>query len=224
MKNMENNKEIEQSKLSFFGSITAASTHEIKNSLAVMNEAIGFIEDIIVMSEQGMPLDNELLKEQLTQLSRQVARSDMMLKKLSWFAHSIDERTEPVYIEELIDNLIELSRHLSRAKKIEVQRGIVDSSVTLDYPSFHLQNIIFTCIASTIATSDGNSIVTISGQKVKNDKARITITDSNISSPESVEAQLPLLNSLMKELGGELSVTSTSDIEDISVVLLVPTK
>ena len=221
---MENNNATEQCKLSFFGTITASMTHEIKNSLAIIYESMGFIEDIVLMSEQGIPLDSKTVKEQLNQISRQVSRSDRIMSKLNWFAHSIDRNTDGVELRELFDNLITLTHPLARIKNIQLQSGAIDDSLHLYCHTFHLLNVIFTCIKRTIAASEGNGTVTISGKKSRDNKALIIITDSVPSNLENVRTELPLLKDLMKQLGGEFHIEDSSEIEGVSVVLSIPVK
>ena len=47
--------------LRFFGTMSAANAHEIKNALAVINENAGLLEDLVAMVPKGIPLDPERL-------------------------------------------------------------------------------------------------------------------------------------------------------------------
>lgn len=187
-----------------------------------MYESVGFIEDIILMSEEGMPLDNETLKEQLNQISQQVNRSNNIMSKLNWFAHSIDRNHDELDLGELIENLITLTNPLARIKNIQLQSDTVDCSVHLSSHSFHLINIIFTCLKNTISASKGDCTVTISGKKRDDKRTLIIITDKTSSSSDHMKTELPLLQNLMKELDGEFYIEDKSEAEGISLILSIP--
>jgi C4-dicarboxylate-specific signal transduction histidine kinase len=75
----------------FFGTVSASVSHEIKNVLAVINEAAGLLEDLALMAERGMPLDPERLKRATATILGQVRRGDGIVRNMNAFAHSADE-------------------------------------------------------------------------------------------------------------------------------------
>jgi hypothetical protein len=74
----------------FFGTVSASVSHEVKNVLAVVNEAAGLLEDFTVMAERGMPIDPARLKRAARSIQGQVRRGDTIIKNMNAFAHSAD--------------------------------------------------------------------------------------------------------------------------------------
>ena len=62
--------------LQFFGKMTASISHEIKNTLAIMNENAGLLEDLSILAERGRPLDLERVKRIAGQVTKQIHRAD----------------------------------------------------------------------------------------------------------------------------------------------------
>lgn len=77
--------------LRFFGTVSASVSHELKNVLAVINEAAGLLEDLALMAGRGMPLDPERLARAATTILGQVRRGDAIVRAMNGFAHLPDE-------------------------------------------------------------------------------------------------------------------------------------
>ncbi len=52
----ENENMLAQAGLRFFGKMSASATHEIKNTLAIINESAGLLEDLSLMAQKGQPM------------------------------------------------------------------------------------------------------------------------------------------------------------------------
>jgi len=48
--------------LQFYSKVSASISHEIKNSLAVLNESAGYLEDVSLMAKKGMDINMERLE------------------------------------------------------------------------------------------------------------------------------------------------------------------
>lgn len=85
--------------LEFFGAISASLSHELKNSLAIINENAGLMQDFLHMAAQGKPLDPERLASSLSRIQRHVETANEVIGSLNRFAHLTDEprkRVDPV--------------------------------------------------------------------------------------------------------------------------------
>ena len=72
----QNDRSSEYEGLKFFGKINASISHEIRNTLAVINENAGLIKDLILMSEKGHPLDVGRIAGRVEKVLEQVKRTD----------------------------------------------------------------------------------------------------------------------------------------------------
>ncbi len=83
--------------LNFFGRITASISHELKNSLAVINELSGLMGDLLAMAaEKGRPPDAERFASLTCRIGDQVSRADGIIRRLNRFAHTVDEEVRMV--------------------------------------------------------------------------------------------------------------------------------
>ena len=87
--------------LRFFGKVTASVTHDVKNSLATINENAGLLTDYAAMAARGKPLDPERVNALAVRIMDQVKRADALLKNMNRFAHSVDDSLKKVDLNEI---------------------------------------------------------------------------------------------------------------------------
>jgi signal transduction histidine kinase len=75
--------------LDFFGRVTASATHEIKNSLAVLNEQSRLIQELLEAGGEGGG-GAERLRELIGRVIARVEEADQTVRRLNAFAHSAD--------------------------------------------------------------------------------------------------------------------------------------
>ncbi len=63
----------------------------MKNSLAILPENTGLLEDLALMTEKGQPLATARLTTLAGRIKKQIKRADGIVMKMNRFAHSIDE-------------------------------------------------------------------------------------------------------------------------------------
>jgi len=129
--------------LQFFGKVSASISHEIKNTLAIINENAGLLGDLSAMMDRGMPMDPERLKKVAETIQNQVRRADGIVKRMNRFAHSVDEPLKEVDLSRMVDLLIAIADRLAQMKDIVVEStgsGTVWQVRT--YP-FVLENLIW---------------------------------------------------------------------------------
>ncbi|MCP4722843.1 MAG: hypothetical protein GY860_25600 [Desulfobacteraceae bacterium] len=143
--------------ISFFCKMSASATHEIKNTLAIINENAGLLEDLSMMAEKGHPLALERVKDISQRVAKQVGRADLVLKKLNRLSHSVDLTREIINLENTVKFVLDLA-----ARIIEMQGGIVEitspkSPIMVDTNLFYLQNLIWRAIDLACCSSNCSS-------------------------------------------------------------------
>ena len=73
-----------------FAKISASISHEIKNTLSIINENAGLLEDFAQMAEEGTGVAVERVRAVTKTIAKQVDRSNIIMKNLNRFAHSAD--------------------------------------------------------------------------------------------------------------------------------------
>lgn len=105
--------------LQAFAGVAAASTHDLKNCLAVINETSGLLEDygLMLADEGSMPL--ERVQKGTRAINRQIRNADTILKNLNRFAHSFDTPVATVNIHVLLSLMITLCARKAAPRMIQ---------------------------------------------------------------------------------------------------------
>jgi light-regulated signal transduction histidine kinase (bacteriophytochrome) len=131
--------------LKFFGRISASISHELKNSLSIVNENAGLVEDLVLLAEKGRSLDIERVKSLSVSIRRQVKRTDEIIRNMNKFAHSVDMEIKAVDIQEHLELIGAVSARLLAARNITLELtspqdrpSIMTSPIFLLYLFWHL--------------------------------------------------------------------------------------
>jgi C4-dicarboxylate-specific signal transduction histidine kinase len=152
----------------FFGEISASISHEIKNVLAIINENAGLLQDMIMMSEKGLPLNPERLSKLAHSISGQVARGDRIVKGMNQFAHSADVSTETVDVGAVVHFVSDLAARLIAMKGAAPQIEAPPTPVTTTTNRFFLENLVWACLCRAMDTCAPDRTVSVVAEKSEN--------------------------------------------------------
>jgi len=142
--------------LRFFGQVSASVSHEIKNVLAVINEAAGLIDDFTLMVEKGMPLDPDRLKRAVKSIQGQVQRGDGIIKNINSLAHSTDEEDQETDLVKTLELITALSTRMADMKQVGIEVGECEP-VAFRVNPFGLMRLLHAAIAEALnVMSKGN--------------------------------------------------------------------
>jgi hypothetical protein len=109
---------MEMSEVAFSGKITAAFTHEMKNVLAIIKEAAGLMEDLLLMSRDVPFPHRERFARAIGTIGEQVTRGVELSNRLNRFAHSSDEPAAVVDLNALAGQFAGLVHRFPRLKNV----------------------------------------------------------------------------------------------------------
>jgi signal transduction histidine kinase len=133
-------------KTEFMGKITAGVTHEIKNVLAIIKESAGLLEDLLFLAKDNAPLPREKLQRTLNRIAEQVTRGVDLSTKLNAFAHSSDEITASVEINQAVSQAAHLYKRFARLKNIAIEVKPAEKTSTITTDPLLLQMLLFQCM------------------------------------------------------------------------------
>ncbi len=128
---MKNQNNVDALCIEVFSKISATITHELKNTLSIINENAGFLNDLALMAgdEGGVP--SRRIGDATAAIEKQVARSNAIMKNLNRFAHSGDVPVSQANLAELLQLMVDLSSRQAASASIDVTlRCPNDISVT----------------------------------------------------------------------------------------------
>lgn len=106
--------------LRFFGRMSAAISHDLKNTLSIMNESAGLLEDLALMAQEGRPLDPQRVQQLGAGIKRQIRRNDAIVRNMNRFAHSVDDPFKEIGLADSLEMLLAICRRLTEARGVVV--------------------------------------------------------------------------------------------------------
>ncbi|MFH2099446.1 MAG: hypothetical protein ABIJ95_08055 [Pseudomonadota bacterium] len=150
--------------LEFFGGITASVSHELKNSLAVINEISGLMADLTAMAvRKGQTPDLERFGSLASRIGDQVSRADRIIKRLNRFSHTVDEQARMLDLGDAALFLCALCGRFAdqRVVTLEVEAPETPVFVETSAFAFLLVGFLFLDHAMTQAGNGGRVNLTI---------------------------------------------------------------
>jgi C4-dicarboxylate-specific signal transduction histidine kinase len=153
----------EQKEVRFFGQITAAATHEMKNVLAIIKETAGLMEDLAALSDEMPPPLREKCQNTLSVIQNQIQRGVDISDHLNRFAHSTDVQTASVDLNTAVSQIASLAQRFARLKKVELEAEPSRATMTVQVRPVLLLMTLFSCIQCCLnALSPGSRIRIVS--------------------------------------------------------------
>ncbi|MBW2131942.1 MAG: HAMP domain-containing histidine kinase [Deltaproteobacteria bacterium] len=152
--------EHKQEEIAFFGKITAAATHEMKNVLAIIKETAGLMEDLVILSPEMPASLREKCQSTLSVIQNQIKRGVDISDHLNWFAHCTDVPTASMDLSTTAAQMIHLAQRFARLKGVVLEVEPSEASITVQVRPVFLLMTLFTCIRCCLnALSPGSRIV-----------------------------------------------------------------
>lgn len=193
-------KNSERACVQVFAKISAAISHEIRNTLAIINENAGLLADYCQMPEYSDGVPVQQLCSLTTAIERQVERSQLIMKNLSRFAHSADNRLGQSKLDETLTLVLAL---------IERQAAMKNITFSLDCPdhiSIHtdlicLESLVYLTLLSLFESCEEGSVLKIG---VREEQGRFAVTFTTEMMDEQFLTSYPDEDQkiLVSQLGG----------------------
>jgi two-component system, NtrC family, sensor kinase len=224
-KQMMNKQVVETGRLAAIGELAAGIAHEINNPVAIMVEEAGWIEDLL--GEGTNQEDNlEEFKRALKQIQTQGRRCKEITHKLLSFARKTDSRVQTVQINDLIEEVVNLSSQRARYANVEIhtnlQSDLPETQMSMTEMQQVLMNIINNAMDAMEKKGGRLDILT----EVTKDQIMVSIRDNGPGIPAANLSQifvpffttkpvgkgtglgLAICYGIIKKMGGEIEVDS----------------
>jgi C4-dicarboxylate-specific signal transduction histidine kinase len=191
-------KETAKTGFSFSGEMTASATHEIKNSLAVIKENAGLLEDLARMVDKGMPLLPEKIIALGQRITKHVGLANKIVTNINQLAHSTDRFETSVNIVETLEFLKTITSRLTFNRGVKIHLTSTGKDLVLVTSPFLLKQLVWKCICLVmdemcdskevqinIAGSDKSVILLFKGVSVSKESfERFVLNEANtLNSP-----------------------------------------
>ncbi|MDX9894672.1 MAG: hypothetical protein RBS34_04475 [Desulfofustis sp.] len=190
---MEPNQDISTICVATFSRIAASISHEIKNTLSIINENAGLLDDLAAMSGDDGCVPGDRVKAATTSIIRQVARSNLIMKNLNRFAHSGDVPIARVDVDETLTLAVALSSRQAAMRQVTVSHA-GPAALDLQTNPQVLLSLLFNLLCHIVQQLPGGSEVVVEAAQ---EAERITFkfrqnppSTAPIAEPESQEQLL----------------------------------
>jgi len=142
----------------FFGKVTASTTHELQNVLAIIKENAGLMEDFIQMNPNNSSDNLSDLFEKFTKclgkIKEQSYRGVDLTSGLNKFAHTTDSLFAPVNIYEIAKRLIFLTKRFFLQKGGQILLVDCESAPSFETDQVLFQKILWNCLECLMGIQD----------------------------------------------------------------------
>ena len=209
---------VSEAGLQIFAKTCISISHETKNSLAIMKESTGLVEDLYLMADKGVPLDTKRIRTLATRIMDQIRRADSIIDTLNKFAHSMDEINQRIDICDLLTLVASLSERLFslRGVTLAVKSDVKPVKVTTN--PFVLQNLVWLCMNFAMDVTGKAKTISIAAETWGNG-GRIRFTGlKELSGIPADSFPTEKEKALIKVLSAEI----TTDVEHEELLLILP--
>ncbi len=154
-----------------FAKISASISHEIKNTLSIINENAGLLEDFAHMTEEGGGVSPERVFSVTKTIVKQVDRSNIIMKDLNRFGHSADSFLASGNLGETLSLVVALTNRQAAMRNITTILDCPpDIAFTTSLISF--ESLIYLTLLALFQNSEEGSTLSI---KAEDEKPNISI-------------------------------------------------
>jgi len=215
------------SKLAAVGELASGIAHEINNPLAIINEEVGLIQDMIG-SKFSIQVSLEDLTPHLDSIQEAIFRCRDITRKLLDFVRKSEINVQAYNLHEVIDEVVNsfYGREMA-VSNIEIIRSYCRDDLLILADKTQLEQVFLNLINNAVDAIEGHGRITITTTLLWDDRVRIDIKDTGVGmTQEQLEKifmpfyttkqvgkgtglGLSVSYAIIKSLTGEISVEST---------------
>lgn len=151
---MSTQEQVHQICLQAFTDIFASISHEIKNTLAIINENAGLLDDFVLMSGEDGSIAGSRVKTATAAIQKQVSRSDKIIKSMNRFSHTADTLEGTVHIGDVLKLLTELTVRKAAGQEISIEIAC-STNTTIDTSIPVLEAMLYRLLSVIYQTATG---------------------------------------------------------------------
>jgi nitrogen fixation/metabolism regulation signal transduction histidine kinase len=151
-----------------FAKISASISHEIKNTLSIINENAGLLEDFAQMADEGGGVAVERVLSVTKTIAKQVDRSNTIMKNLNRFAHSADTSLAHGNLEETLMVMVALTSRQAAMKNITTTLSC-PPDINLSTYLISFESLIYLTLLTLFQNSIEGSTIAIEAKEEASD-------------------------------------------------------
>lgn len=202
-----------------FSKISATVSHEIKNTLSIINENAGLLNDFAMMVGEDGGVPSGQVDSATTTIARQVTRSNTIMLNLNRFSHSGDTPVSQANLQDILQLMVALTSRKAASKSVTVSIHCPDDmSITTCLLPF--ESLLFYVLDNLYDVAAGGATLcieaTVNGTEVHikfTDKERTSIRFDNYTPGEKEQVLAQALGGTCETTSDGVKVTFATDKE-----------
>lgn len=213
---MKNNYDVNALCVEVFSKISAAVSHEIKNTLSIINENAGLLNDLALMADEDGGVPSSHIEGATATIAKQVTRSNNIMLNLNRFAHSGDTPVSQANLKDTLKLIVALTSRQAASKSVTVDINCPDD-ISIKTCILHLQSLLFFVLDNLYDIAPGGTTLYIR-TTVTGDEVHINFTDKEGTDPifdkyipgEKEQLLAKILKGACETIDGTFKITFTS--------------
>jgi signal transduction histidine kinase len=199
-------------RLASLGTLATGIAHEVNNPLAVINDAAGWLTDLLADAPDDMPLRRQL-EMGLGKITTSVARARRITHQLLGHARQSEPEVSRFDLVQLVREAVELVGKPARARSVLLEVDAPEGPLPLRSDPGQLRQVLINLLTNAIhATAEGSEVrVAI---RPHGDHADFTVSDQGPGIPEEHMEHIfePFFSTKPAGVGTGLGLFVTADI------------
>jgi len=198
-------------KLASIGRLAAGVAHEINNPVAIINEKVGLMKDLLEMGGE-FPQREKFLR-QAAVIRDSVKRVSDITHRLLGFARHLPVKTEEIHLEELIKDVLEFLGREAEYRGIDIRLDIPADIPTMLADKGQLQQALLNILNNALAAVKDGGLIEIGVSRLDQGGVAVAISDNGRGIPaENLKAIFEPFFSTKGEKGTGLGLSITYGI------------
>lgn len=105
----------------YIARMTASTTHELRNALAVVKESAGLVDDLTQALQQRRAINPDKMLSATRRIDAQVARAADLLTSLNRLAHGLDHAEERIDLGQHVRHVVFLCQRFARLRRSRIE-------------------------------------------------------------------------------------------------------
>jgi C4-dicarboxylate-specific signal transduction histidine kinase len=152
---------VENPEATFIARMTASTTHELRNVLAVVKESAGLVEDLMLASQQQKSVNPEKLLHAARRIDAQVGRGAALLTSLNRLAHGLDHAEEALDLAQQIEQVAFLCQRFARQRRQRIEVEAKGDARSVRGNTLRLQMALVSAIDCCLEQLPEDAVVTL---------------------------------------------------------------
>jgi len=214
-------------KLASIGRLAAGVAHEINNPVAIINEKVGLMEDLLKVANEN-PYQDKFL-QQTKVIKDSVKRVSEITHRLLGFARHLPIKTETIHLDTLIKEVLGFLGREAEYRNITINQHIPSDIAPIEADKGQLQQVLLNILNNALAAVSDGGEINIAVAQQSEEMVAISIADNGVGiagenlkrifepffstkGDKGTGLGLSITYGIVQKMGGHIEVESEPDL------------